>query len=92
MSDTPWFVRRGSGLRSSMRPNAAMGWVLTLLYASAVTVVAILAEKRDGAWWPLWAGMIVAMTFAFVLIAWRTAAVVKCEPGSRGRRGSGIGF
>lgn len=74
MSDTHWFVRRGSGWRSSTQPSHPMGWLMTAGYSAAVTLVAAKVAADDGRNWPVWAVLIVAMTVAFVVGAVRMSA------------------
>lgn len=67
-SETPWFVRYGSGWTTSIRPRAPQGWLLTGAYAVTVTVLANLAKHDD---WLPWTALIVGLTVLYLVAIFR---------------------
>ena len=100
----PWFVQVKKGRRCNLRPSSRAGWLITGLYALAMTGLSLLllVGETEPATFMLvgWAVVATAMTVAFLVIAWRTSEAVqsadmKCRaeatPGKReGRLGLAI--
>ena len=86
-SGSPWFARVKSGGRCELRPYSRAGWLLTAAYALALIAVGLFAYLREDpttAEWISWTAISLAMTFAFLLIAWRTSARIESAAPSAG--------
>ena len=82
-SGSPWFARVKNGARCELRPYSRAGWLLTAAYALgliALGLVVYLREEPTTAEWVSWTAISLAMTCAFLLIAWRTSASVESGP------------
>ena len=91
VGSAPWFVRVKKGRRCNLRPSSRAGWLITGLYALAMTSLSLLLliGEREPPTVMLvgWAVVATAMTIAFLIIAWRTSepletAGEKCQTGA----------
>ena len=102
VGSAPWFVRVKKGRRCNLRPSSRAGWLITGLYALAMTSLSLLLliGEREPPTVMLvgWAVVATAMTIAFLIIAWRTSeavetAGVKCQTGAApGKRQERLGL
>ena len=88
-ADPPWFAKTMVGSRCEIRPYSRAGWLLTAAYAVAMLGMGLSLMTIDEpapAIWISWAVVSLAITFAFLLTAWRTSATVDaCAPGRSGK-------
>ncbi len=75
-SEDAWFVRRGSGLCTSISPTGRMGWLLSAVYAAIVVFLAALVERYPPHW-PIWAVLIVSATLLYTFTVWRLSVPAK---------------
>ncbi|MBO9713059.1 hypothetical protein [Sphingomonas sp.] len=68
-----WFVRRGRGLFTNIRPVRLQGWLLSFAFVSLVTALAVFAQKSP-AHWPAWATLIATATILYTLACYRLSA------------------
>ena len=102
VGSAPWFVRVKKGRRCNLRPSSRAGWLITGLYALAMSGLSLLLLIGGGEPTTLmlvgWAVVATAMTIAFLVIAWRTSEAVetvgvKCRTGAApGRRQERLGL
>jgi hypothetical protein len=88
-ADRPWFAKVKVGRRCEIRPYSRAGWLLTVAYAVAMLGMGLslmTIEEPAPAVWISWIVISLAITFAFLLTAWRTSATVDaCAPGRSGK-------
>ena len=78
-ADGPWFVRSGSGLHCNIRPVSSAGWLLTLLYVAVAVGISVFfmgGDEPEPIQIAAWALLMLAATFGYLLIAWRTSAAI----------------
>ena len=84
-ADRPWFAKTKVGSRCEIRPYSRAGWILTAAYAVAMLGMGLSLMTIDEPApfvWISWVVLSAAITFAFLLTAWRTSATVDaCESG-----------
>jgi hypothetical protein len=76
----PWFARVKQGRRCELRPYARAGWLLTGGYAAVMIALGILLLLRDHpsvVLWISWGAVMVTVTAAYLIIAWRTSEVME---------------
>src|SRR5688572_19592276 len=88
-ADRPWFAKTKVGRRCEIRPYSRAGWLLTAAYAAVMLAMGLSLMTIDEpapAIWVSWAVVSLAITFAFLLTAWRTSATVDaCASGHSGK-------
>jgi hypothetical protein len=71
MNEDAWFLRRGCGWCSSIRPAGIKGWLLLGLFAGAIECAALFMGKHDGRYWPVSLVMILSMGTLFLVAVHR---------------------
>jgi hypothetical protein len=81
-----WFVRKRRGRHCGLAPASVEGHLLTAGYAAVVGAIAWFFARRGEIGAPLLGAMIVlmlALTFLYILTAWRMSAPAPTEPKGR---------
>ena len=74
MTDNPWFVRRGSGWCTSIRPAGVKGVLLTGVFVAVIEIFALWVNRRDGDYWPISLVAVLCATILFVTVCYRLSA------------------
>jgi hypothetical protein len=73
-SEDAWFVRRGSGWCTSIRPAGIKGVLLTGVFVAVIELLTLWLNRHDGAYWPISLVAVICATILFVTVCYRLSA------------------